>query len=301
MFAVRYDRFKGIDQLYVADVPDPEVGPGKVLVRVQAGALNPGALPALHGASYTPGRDLAGDVVAIGDGVTGFAIGDAVLGWLQSWDAHAELVAIPAEQLVTKPEGLAWDVAGSLYTTPMAGLGAIRAVEPREGDVVVVSGASGGVGFTAAQLAVRAGAAVLGLTSARHAELLRQHGIEPVLYGDGEEQLLRAAAGGRRVDGFIDAVGGGYLDLAVALEVPRERINTAVDHRGAQEKGATTYGTREAGGLPALAELAQLAASGALLVPIGATYPLTAVQDAYRALSDRQVHGRIVLHPNEPA
>lgn len=299
MRAVRYDRFGGIDQLYVADVPAPQAGPGEVLVEVQAGALNPGALPALNGASYTPGRDLAGHVVAVGEGVAGFAAGDAVLGWLQSWDAHAQLVAIPADQLVMKPERLSWDVAGSMSTTPMAGLGAIRAVEPQQGEVVVVSGASGGVGFTAAQLAARAGATVIGLTSARHVDLLQQHGITGVIYGDDEEQLLRAAEQGRRVDAFIDAVGGGYLDLAVALEVPRERINTAVDFRGAQEKGVTTLGTREAGGLPALAELAELAATGALVIPIGAAYPLTAVQDAYRALADRRIHGRIVLHPQE--
>lgn len=297
MLAVRYDRFGGIDQLYLAEIPAPQAGPGEVLVRVEAGALNPGALPALSGATYVPGRDLAGHVVALGDGVTGFAVGDAVLGWLQSWDAHAPLVAIPADQLVGKPELLSWDVAGSLYTTPMAGLGATRAVDPHDGDVVVVTGASGGVGFTAAQLAVRAGATVLGLTSAGHADVLQQHGITPVIYGDGEEQRLRAAARGRPVDAFIDAVGGRYLELAVALGVPGGRTNTVVDFRGAQEAGAKTFGTREAGGLPALRELAELAATGALSIPIGATYPLAAVKDAYRALSDRRVSGRIVLHP----
>jgi len=299
MRIVRYDRFGGIDQLYVTDVPAPQAGPGEVLVEAAAGALNPGALPALRGASYTPGRDLAGHVVAVGEGVAGFAAGDAVLGWLQSWDAHAQLVAIPADQLVTKPQALAWDVAGSMYTTPMAGLGAIKAVEPHEGEVVVISGASGGVGFTAAQLAARAGATVLGLTSDRHVDLLQQYGITPVIYGDGEAGRMREAAAGRRVDAFIDTVGGGYVDLAVALEVPRERTNTAVDFRGAQGKGVTTFGTREAGGLPALAELAELAATGTLVIPIGAAYPLTAVQDAYRALADRRIHGRIVLHPQE--
>ena len=140
MKAVRYDRFGGIGQLYVADVPEPAPGPGEVLVRVEAGALNPGALPALHGSSYTPGRDLAGEVVAAGEGVLSVAAGDAVLGWLQSWEAHAQLVAIPATQLAKKPEGLSWDVGGSLYTTPMAGLGAIKAVEPRPGETVVISG-----------------------------------------------------------------------------------------------------------------------------------------------------------------
>ncbi len=100
MKAVRYDRFSGIDGIYLADVPEPVASPGEVVVRVEAGALNPGALPALHGSSYTPGRDLAGEVVAVGADVLGFTVGDAVLGRLQSWDAHAQFVAIPAVQLV---------------------------------------------------------------------------------------------------------------------------------------------------------------------------------------------------------
>ncbi|WP_433606173.1 NADP-dependent oxidoreductase [Dactylosporangium sp. CA-139114] len=297
MKAVRYDRFTGIDGIYLAEVAEPVAGPGEVVVRVEAGVLNPGALPALHGSSYTPVRDLAGDVVAVGADVRGFTVGDPVLGRLQSWDAHAQLVAVPADQLVAKPHGLSWDVAGSLYTTPMAGLGAIRAVQPRPGETIVISGASGGVGFTAAQLALRAGATVIGLTSAAHADLLRRHGIEPVEYGDGERERIRSTAD--RVDAFIDAVGGGYIDLAIDLGVAVDRIDTVVDYRGAQEKGVKSLGTTDAGGLPALAELAALAAAGDLHIPIGATYPLTAVQDAYRALAERKTHGRIVLHPQD--
>ncbi len=297
MKAVRYDRFSGVDGIYLADVPEPVAGPGEVVVRVEAGALNPGALPALHGSSFTPGRDLAGEVVAVGADVPGLSAGDAVLGRLQSWDAHAQFVAVPAAQLVSKPRALSWDVAGSLYTTPMAGLGAIRAVEPQPGETVVISGASGGVGFTAAQLALRAGATVVGLTSDAHADLLRHHGIRPVRYGDGEQERILATTD--RVDAFIDAVGGGYIDLAINLGVPRDRIDTVVDYRGAKEKGVKSLGTTDAGGPPALAGLAALAATGDLHIPIAATYPLTAVRDAYRALADRKVHGRIVLHPQD--
>jgi NADPH:quinone reductase len=299
MKAVRYDRFAGIDGIYLADVPEPVAGPGEVVVRVEAGALNPGALPALHGSSYTPGRDLAGEVVAVGADVLSFAVGDAVLGWLQSWDAHAQLVAIPAVQLVSKPQALSWDVAGSLYTTPMAGLGAIRAVDPRPGETIVISGASGGVGFTAAQLALRAGARVIGLTSEVHFDLLRHHGITPVRYGDGEKERILATTD--RADAFIDTVGAGYLDLAIDLGVPKNRINTVVDYRGAKDRGVKSLGTTDAGGPPALAELAALAATGGLHIPIAATYPLTAVREAYQALADRKTHGRIVLHPQDLA
>ncbi len=265
-----------------------------------ASALNPGALPALQGRpSYVPGRDFAGVVTALGDGVEHLEVDDPVLGRLQSWDAHAELVAVPADQVVGKPEALSWDVAGSLATTPMAGLGAVKAVGPASGDLVVVSGASGGVGLTAAQLAMRLGAAVIGLASRRHAEVLDQHGITAVSYGDGEEERLRDACAGRSVDAFIDAVDGSYISLALRLGVPRERINTVVDYQGATEYGVQARGTSDAGGAPALAELAQLAASGRLHIPIAATFALSEVRQAYRALAEPTSHGRIVLHPQD--
>jgi NADPH2:quinone reductase len=298
MYAVRYDRFGGIDQLYLAETPEPSPAAGEVVVGVEAGALNPGALSALNGAAFTPIRDLAGTVTAVGAGVTGFAVGDDVLGWVQSWDAHAEQVAIPAVQLIRKPAVLAWDVAGSLYTTPMAGVGAVKGVSVAEGDVVVISGASGGVGSVATQYAIRRGARVIGLTSRRHIDLLHRYGAEPVVYGEGEEDRIRTAAGAD-VTAFIDAVGGHYIDLALALGVEPDRIATVVDYQGAKEKGVKALGTRDAGGLDALAELAGLATAGDLAIPIAGAYSLDRVQDAYRALRDRRDHGRIVLHPHD--
>jgi NADPH2:quinone reductase len=300
--AVRYDRYGGVDALYIGDLPDPEPSPGEIVVRVIASALNPGALPALEARpSYVPGRDIAGVVAALGAGVGHLEVDEAVLGRLQSWDAHAELVAVPADHVIHKPAALSWDVAGSLFTTPMAGLAAVRAVQPGPGDLVVVSGASGGVGLTAAQLAVRLGASVIGLTSERHIDVLHRHGITAVLYGSGEEGRLRDAVAGRGVDAFIDAVGGSYIRLALRLGVPRKRIDTVVDYHGAATHGVQALGTSDAGGLPALTELAQLAASGQLDIPIAQTFRLSAVQQAYRALAERTSHGRIVLHPQETA
>lgn len=297
MRVVRYDNFNGIDGLYVADVPDPEAVPGTAVVKVQATGINPGSLTALHGASFTPIRDLAGEVVALGADVNGIAVGDAVLGWAQDWLAHAQLVAVPAAQLVPKPAALSWDVAGSLYVTPMAGLAGVRAVEPKAGEVVVVSGASGGVGLVSSQLALRAGATVIGLAGPDSAGWLEERGVTPVVYGEGQEERIRAAAGGRRIDAFIDAVGSGYVDLALALGVPKERINTVVDFQAAREHGVKTMGTREAGGVPALRELADLAASGALEIPIARIYPLDEVKEAYRELAQGHTRGKIVLEP----
>ncbi len=298
MRAVRYDRQGGIEQLHVADAPDPEPAPGHLVVRVRATCINPATLSALSGAAYKPTRDLAGDVVAVGEGVRDIAVGDAVLGWSDD-SAHAQLAAVPAAQLIVKPALLPWDVAGSMYVSPMAGLASVKAVEPKPGEVVVVSGASGGVGLVAAQLARHAGATVLGLARADHQGWLRDHGIIPIVYGDGQEQRLRTAAAGQPVAAFIDTFGSGYVDLALGLGVPRDRVNTVIDFKAAQRKGVKTMGTRQAGGLTALKELADLAASGRLDIPIAAVFPLDRVQDAYRRIAARDSFGKIVLRPQE--
>jgi NADPH2:quinone reductase len=298
MRVVRYNRFGGIEQLWIDDAPVPEAGRDQVVVQVRASCINPGSLSALGGAAYVPARDLAGTVVAVGDGVHHIAVGDEVMGWLQDWSAHAEYAAVPAGQLIPKPGALPWDVAGSLFVTPMAGLAGVRAVAPLKGDVVVVAGASGGVGLTAVQLARRAGATVIGIASPANADHLVEFDAVPVAYGDDVVPDVRAASRGR-VDAFIDAFGSGYIDLALVLGVPTDRIATVVDYRAAQEKGVTALGTMDAGGLPALTELADLASGGELRVPIAAGYPLARVRDAYRDLAEKRPFGRVVLHPQE--
>jgi NADPH2:quinone reductase len=300
MRVVRYDRFDGIDNLYVDDTAaTPEAGEGQVVLRVEGSCINPGSLSALNGSPYKPIRDVAGVVTEVGADVLDFAIGDEVLGWVQDWAAHAEFVAVPAAQIIAKPAELSWDVAASLFVTPMAGLGALQAVDPKSDEILVIAGASGGVGLTSAQLAIRAGATVIGLASAANAGVLRAHGIVPVDYSGDRLAGIREAAAGKAVDAFIDAVGGDYIDLALALGVDKQRINTVVDYKGSQEKGVKFAGTMNAGGTEGLTHLAALAATGGLDIAIGQTFPLAKVQDAYRAVSDRSTTGRVVLHPQD--
>jgi NADPH2:quinone reductase len=299
MRVARYDRFAGIDALWIDESPVPEATSGHVVVEVQASCINPGSLSALQRVAYVPARDLAGSVVGVGEGVQGIELGDAVLGWLQDWAAHAQFVAVPAEQLIAKPADLSWDVAGSLFVTPMAGFAGFQAVHPQAGDVVVVSGASGGVGLTSAQLAVRAGATVIGIAGPGNASRLQKYGIIPVTYGNDVARDIRDAAGGQAVDAFLDAFGSGYIDLALSLGVPKERINTVVDYEAAKEKGVQALGTMNAGGTAALRELADLTTAGELDIPIAATYPLTEIQAAYRRLAQDRPFGRVVLHPQK--
>jgi NADPH:quinone reductase-like Zn-dependent oxidoreductase len=172
----------------------------------------------------------------------------------------------------------------------------MRAVGVSTGDVIVISGAAGGVGTLAVQLARNAGATVIGLASEPHHSWLRDHGAIPVTYGDGVAQRIQEAADGR-VDAVIDTYGSGYVDLAIELGVPPARINTTIDYQAAGRTGAKTEGSAAGATAAVLAELAQLIADGKLEIPIADTYPLEQVRDAYRELEQRHTLGKIVLHP----
>jgi NADPH:quinone reductase-like Zn-dependent oxidoreductase len=306
MKAVRFDEYGGLDVLEVREVDDPTPEPGRVVVRVRATGLNPGEIPVREGAMHErwpatfpsgEGADLAGEVAAVPDGETSFAVGDAVLGWTDDRAAQAELVSVPVEQLVAKPEAVTWEAAGALFVVSLAALASVRAVAPQPGETVVVSAAAGGVGSVAVQLAHRTGAAVIGLAGERNHDWLRAHDVVAVAYGDGQADRIREAAGGR-VDAFIDTFGSGYVDLAIELGVAPERVNTIIDFEAAgRHDGVRTSGTYAIAGPEPLAEMAALVAAGELEIPIARTYALEEVRDAYAELAERHTRGKIVLLP----
>lgn len=305
--AVRFDRYGDRDVLYVADVDVPPPGAGQVLVRVRAAGINPGEAAIRQGAldEFAPatfpsgeGSDLAGEVQALGPGVTGFAVGDAVLGWSWQRSSHAEFVVVPAAQLVPKPAGLSWEAAGALYVVGVTAYAAARAVGAGPGDTVAVSAAAGGVGAVLVQLLRVRGARVLGIASEAHHGWLREHGVEPVARGEGLVDRLRAAAP-HGVDAFIDLFGPPYVQVALQLGVAPDRIDTIVPASWplAEEIGAKTEGSAAGTSTAVLAELAALAADGRIEVPIAATYPLEQVRDAFAELEQRHTLGKIVLVP----
>jgi NADPH:quinone reductase-like Zn-dependent oxidoreductase len=165
------------------------------------------------------------------------------------------------------------------------------------GDTVVVSGAAGGVGSLTVQLARLAGATVIGLSSEPNHAWLREHGVIPVTYGDGQRERILAAAPDGRVDAFIDTFGQGYVDLAVELGVEPKRIDTIIDWEAAGRVGAQTDGNLVGARPEVLAELADRIVAGELELPIAAVYPLDQVKDAFREIEQRHTHGKIVLHP----
>ncbi|BBZ11265.1 NADP-dependent oxidoreductase [Mycobacterium branderi] len=304
--AVRFDRYGGRDVLYVAEIDRPSPGEGEVLVEVMAAGINPGEAGIRVGAMHEmfpatfpsgEGSDLAGVVVDVGPGVTQFSVGDEVLGFSLRRSSHATHTVVPVEQLIPKPPQMSWEVAGSLYVVGVTAYAAVRAVAPQPGETVAVSAAAGGVGSLVVQLLVQRRTRVLGIASARSAEWLRSHGVVPVEYGDGLAERLRDAAAPDGIDAFIDLFGPDYVQLAVDLGVPPDRIETIISFAKAAEVGAKTEGSMDASTPEVLAEMAELVASGAIDFDIAATYPLDRVADAYEQLEQRHTHGKIVLLP----
>ena len=306
--AVRFDRYGGREVLAVREVDLPALGPGEVIVEVRAAGINPGEAMIRSGVLHDrlpatfpsgQGTDVAGIVVDVRPEVTAFAPGEEVLGFSWARSSHAQHTVVPAAQLIAKPAGLPWVVAGSLDVAGTTAWAAVRAVQVQAGDVVAVSAATGGVGTLVVQLLVQRGATVLGIASVTNADWLVAHGVTPIQYGEGLEDRLRGAAPDG-IDAFIDLFGPEYVQLASRLGVRADRINTIVVSDASRELGVRMEG---AAALTfeqahnALRELADALATGTLEMPIAATYPLDDVSRAFDDLERRHSFGKIALLP----
>jgi NADPH:quinone reductase-like Zn-dependent oxidoreductase len=304
MKAVRFDEYGGVDVLKVVDVPRPAPEAGQVLVQVEAAGINPGEAKIRAGlyrnlwpATFPSGQgsDLAGIVVETGAGVTDFSAGDEVIGYTDNRASQAQYVVVEAQHLTFKPAGVPWEVAGALFVVGATAYAAVRAVALTEGDTIVVSGAAGGVGSLAVQLARRAGATVIGLASEAHHQWLARHGVIPVAYGEGVAGRIGQAAS--KVDAFIDTFGADYVRLALELGVEPSRIDTIANFPAVAEYGVKAEGNAAGASAAVLAELAGLIAASELEVPVAATFPLGQVREAYRRLAQGHILGKIVLLP----
>ncbi len=165
---------------------------------------------------------------------------------------------------------------------------------------MAVSAAAGGVGSIAVQLARRAGADVIGIAGPANDDWLTSLGVRPLHHGDDLAGRLKDLAP-QGVDAFIDCFGRGYVDLAVEIGVPRDRIDTIIDWEAAARLGTRAEGLATVGDPAAvLTELAALVAADELTVPVASTYPLDEVRQAYAELERRHTRGKIVLLPTDP-
>ena len=301
--AVQLDSFGGPEVLVVRGVPPPQAGPGQVRVRVTAAGLNPmdwfmtadAATAGRFGLKLPSGfgTDYAGVVDQVGDGVTGFASGDRVFGGALSRAVADFVVVDPAGVAANEahhtPEGVDDPTAATLTIAGRTASAALAVVKLGPDDTVLVGGAAGGVGLFAVQLARIAGARVIGTGSASSADFLRQLGADPVAYGDGLADRIRAIAP-NGITAAMDLYGTETALVARGLGVPDTRITTIAT----QIDGITAAnGANAAPG--ALEKLAQLIATGRLQVPIAARFPIEQIRAAVELQAGRHVKGKVVI------
>ena len=308
--AIEYRSYGGPEVLEMVEVPEPVPGAGEVRIAVKAAGLNSVDWKIFSGmmgddASALPrgvGRDYAGVVDAVGEGVASVAVGDAVLGTARSAPgrgmdagALADGLVVAADAVVRKPDALDFIRAASLGVAVEAATGALRALDVTRGDVLVVSAASGGVGAMAVQLAVQRGAAVIGIAGEGSLDRIRSLGAVAVAYGEGMEARVRAAAPSP-VSKLLDCRGPEYVDLALALGLAPDAIATIVPAPPSVAKGVRVTGSRDA--RPGdLRRAADLVADGVVTVTIARVRPFDAasVRAAYTELRGGHVHGKLVV------
>ncbi|WP_285595219.1 NADP-dependent oxidoreductase [Actinomycetospora sp. NBRC 106378] len=299
--AVQYARYGGPEVLELVERDDPQPGPGQVRLAVRAASVNPADWKLRTGAftpgaeapdhPVVPGFDVAGTVDAVGDGVTAFGVGDEVLG-AASGGAQAERALADVTALVAKPAALSWEVAGSLATIVGTAYRVLERLALSPGQVLLVHGASGGVGVVAAQVALARGITVIGTASERHQDDVRALGATPVVYGDGLVDRVREVTD--RVDAVFDAAGKGSLADLVALAGSPDRVVT-IAHPDAAEHGvAFSSGGRVEG---SLAEFVDQLAAGGFRAPEVVVYPLEQVAQAQEDNRTGAVSGKLVVTP----
>ncbi|MFF7093270.1 NADP-dependent oxidoreductase [Streptomyces rubradiris] len=300
MKAVAFRAFGGPEVLELMELPIPEPGPGEVRVRVKAAGTQPTDCAVRTG--WTPpgftitfphitGGDFAGVVDALGEGVTGFSVGDEVLGYRVQL-TYAEYLVAPADQIVPKPAALSWEVAGCLSASGQTAHTAIEDLGVGAGETVLINGAAGGVGTIAVQLAVARGAKVIATGREENHAYLRRLGAVPVAYGTGLIDRVRAAAP-EGVDAALDTASVEGLRVAAELVKDKERVGTIFAHEVHEELGVRWITSRRSA--RRLAELAGLVADGELTVHVRKTLPLARAVEAHRELETGHGRGKIVL------
>ncbi|MGW7275241.1 NADP-dependent oxidoreductase [Streptomyces sp. NPDC054864] len=305
MKAISYRRYGGPEVLEYGDVRDPKVGPDSVLVKVRAASVNPvdwkcmgGHLDGILDPVFPviPGWDVAGVVVQPGASTPEYVVGDEVIGYVRedflSRGTFAEYVAAPVRTLARKPRNLTFEEAAGL---PLAGLTAyqviVKTLEVTEGAVVLVHAAAGGVGSIAVQLARHAGARVIGTASEHNHDFLRELGAEPVTYGEGLADRVRALAP-EGVDAAFDTVGGETLKVSAEVLAPGGRLASIADRAVIGLGGHYCFVRPDADDLQ---RLTQLVEQDVVTVHVSETFPLEKAADAYRLNAEGGTRGKIVV------
>jgi NADPH:quinone reductase-like Zn-dependent oxidoreductase len=281
------------------DIPMPAPSERQIRIKVRASGVGPTDLKIrrgdLDGVFPLPepavlGFETAGVVDAIGDEVSGVAVGDEVAAWLPSLGGYGEYALAAA--WTRKPPQVSWTDAGALPASVEAAVGVLRQLGVAEGETLLILGAGGSVGIIAAQLAIRQGLKVIGAVGARDEALTRELGAMPVLYGDNLLANVRRVA--NRVDSTFDAAGKGGLEDAITLTGGSERVITLADERAAELGVRFSAATPDRA--PDAVELGmQLLASGELRLRSQQSIPISQAAEAHRLLEEERDHHKLLL------
>lgn len=308
----------------VKDIPTPEPGPGQVRIRVRAAAVNFPDLMQTRGEHqhkpeipFVGGMELAGDVDAVGEGVTGFTIGDAVCSGGRG--GFAEYAILPAATLRKKPAKLSYGEAAGYpvaYLTAYVALNRVANVQP--GEWVLVHGAAGGVGLAAVDYAKLLGAKVIAASASddKLATIEKEYRVDATVnVTRGFRERVKELTGGRGADVIYDPVGGDVFDESIRCIAFGGRILSIGFTSGrlptlpvniALIKGFSVHGVRagEYGrqfpekGRENNEAIWKLAEEGKVRPRVDHEYPLTEWREAFETLAQRKVVGKTIIRPD---
>ncbi len=310
------------ESLVVETVPDPQAGPGQVVIDVAACGVNfpdtliiEGKYQARPDLPFSPGGEVAGTISAVGDGVDQVAVGDRVIA-ICGWGGYAEKLAVDARQVIPIPDALDDVTAAGLILAYGTSWHALKQrAQLKAGETLLVLGAAGGVGLAAVELGKVVGARVIAAASTdEKLAVAREHGADELInYSrDDLKESLKSLTDGKGVDVVYDPVGGDFFETAVrsmawngrALvvgfasgEIPRLPVNLLL-LKGCSVVGVFwgTFMQRE----PRAAadnhrELIEMVLDGRLKPLVSETFPLQRAAEAMRVLTDRKVRGKVVI------
>jgi NADPH:quinone reductase-like Zn-dependent oxidoreductase len=307
MKAVRIHNYGGSDVLVYEEVPVPEPGSGELLVRVRAASVTPMDWKMREGyvrqwvdvpMPHILGRALAGDVVAIGPDVTGFAVGDAVCGTVNLMKGtHAEYAAVPAAEVMVKPTEMDYESAAAVSFSALAAWQAlIEAGSVAEGQTVLIHAAAGAVGSLAVQIAKAHGARVIGTASAANAEFVRALGADEVI----DYTTTRFEDVVHDIDLVLDLIGGDTQDRSWQVLKPGGILVSLVSMTPEAQEAAAAQGARAAmvATRPDMAQLQQIAdlmTAGRVRSAIGTVRPLAEAREVQELSQTGHARGQLVL------
>lgn len=301
MKAVSIRAYGDLDQLKYGDVPDPIPGNGEVLVKVAGTSINPSDLKLLRGLlkDVIPlqfpailGSDVAGEIVAVGMQAGQFKVGDKVLGYVRR--SHAELLTARLEELALLPDGMDVDQAAVIPLVTLTGTQLIeRGIQPKAGDVVLVTGAYGFVGRTAVYIAQAHGAIVIAGVRGAQKQAAASLRADQIVAIDDDAELMSL----REVDAIADTVGGETLAKLLPKLKKSGKLATVVGPSPAAERaGIKAEILQVQPDAKRLAQLAEDVREGDLIIPIGGRFKLSQIRDAMMAF-DKGASGKVLVTP----